>query len=79
MKPRCFNRPPFADTVTVQDGWSETLVLDTLLGEVKTRVPKMIEIPDPMSKDCQQHGPKGEATLHGWDCEGCRWKPATSA
>lgn len=70
--PACFNRPPFSDTVAVQDGWCAQLL--PFAG--KTRVPRMITIPDPMSKGCQQHGPKGEATLHGWDCRGCRWKPA---
>ena len=42
-----------------------------------TRLPRMVEIPDPMSKTCQQHGPMGEATLHPekWDCAGCMWKP----
>lgn len=65
MKPRCYNRPPFKDTVEVQLGW----------GPNCTRA--MAHISDPMSKGCQQHGPLGEATLHPeqWACDGCRWKP----
>lgn len=70
MKPRCFNREPYRDTVEVRDGWE-----DVCVGGYWIRAPRIIEIPDPMSKGCQQHGPKGEAKLHGWDCEGCRWKP----
>lgn len=71
-KPACFNRPPFKDTAIVQDGWYWQIL--PFVG--KTRIPHMTEIPDPMSKGCQQHSPLGEATLHGWDCDGCRWKPA---
>lgn len=73
MKPRCHNRPPFNDTVQVQDGWYGQIL--PFVG--KTRIPHMVEIPDPMSKDCKQHGPMGEATLHPeqWACDGCEWKP----
>ena len=73
MKPSCYNRPPFKDTATVRDGWRPFWVKDshTLYS------PLVIDVPDPMSKTCQQHGPMGEATLHPekWDCEGCCWKP----
>lgn len=69
--PNCYNRPPFKDTVQVQDGWASYA---PAFGFV-TQLRKMKTIPDPMSKGCQQHGPLGQATLHGWDCEGCRWKP----
>lgn len=64
-KPRCHNRPPFKDTIQVQDGW----------GFDGFRF--MVELPDPMSKGCQQHGVMGEATLHPeqWACDGCSWKP----
>lgn len=64
--PNCYNRPPFKDTVEVQDGWSPIYNADGYTRNMKT-------IPDPMSKGCQQHSPLGEATLHGWDCAGCRW------
>lgn len=74
--PSCYNRPPFKDTVCVQDGWH---AYTEWVGwnEIKTRLPRMVEIPDPMSKTCQQHGQMGEATLHPekWDCAGCCWKP----
>ena len=65
-KPDCHNRPDYADTVTVQDGWRT---------DVDTRAPIMRIIPDPMSKGCQQHSPHGAATIYGWDCAGCRHLP----
>ena len=61
-KPACYNRPPFAASRLVQDGWN-------LVGGRNT-----IEIPDNMSKGCQQWGELGEARLKGWDCAGCKWK-----
>lgn len=75
--PNCHNRPPFGDTVIVQDGWVLEMILNEHGEPVRTRLPRMVEITDPMSKGCQQHGSKGEATLHPgeWDCDGCRWKP----
>ena len=63
MKPSCYNRPDFQQFAQVQNGWT------------RDGCRHMIEIVDPMSKGCQQHGPLGEATLHGWDCAGCRHKP----
>lgn len=72
MKPNCYNRPPYKETRIVQDGWTSPIGNMTAIVS-----PKMVEIADPMSKGCQQHGPLGEATLHPerWDCAGCRWKP----
>ena len=67
-KPDCHNRPDYADTVEVQDGWRRA-------GD--TRAPIMRTIPDPMSKTCQQHSPHGAATLYGWDCAGCRHLPVS--
>lgn len=58
-KPKCFNRPAYKDTITAQDGWSE---------DGRRR---MVERPNRMSKECQQHTAHGEATIWGWDCEGC--------
>lgn len=77
MKPNCYNRQAFKDTVIVQDGWIYEVVEIGPSGTMRTRKPRMVEILDPMSKGCQQHGPKGEATLYPeqWDCDGCRWKP----
>lgn len=69
-KPNCYNRPPYKDTVYVQDGWIAPNPTSM------TRIASMKLIPDPMSKDCKQHGPNGAATLYGWNCDGCRWKPA---
>ena len=68
-KPSCYNRPPFASSRLVQDGWK----LGELFG-ITTRTPERLMIPDNMSKTCQQWGPLGEARLKGWDCAGCRWK-----
>lgn len=70
MNPPCHNRPPFQDSRLVQDGW-ELVNLDGAM----TQMPVMKLIPDEMSKGCQQHGPLGEATLRGLDCDGCKWKP----
>lgn len=77
MRPRCHNRPPFKDTVIAQDGWVYEIVRLLGGGEAQTRSPIVKEVPDPMSKECQQHGASGEATLHpeDWDCAGCVWKP----
>lgn len=69
-KPSCFNRPPIKASRVVQDGW-----FDAVVDGQATHLPRMVEIPDPMSKGCQQHSPLGEATLHGWDCTGCQWAP----
>lgn len=66
-KPACFNRPAFKNTVVVQNGWTDD-------GRRN-----MVEIVDPMTKTCQQHGPLGEATLHGWDCAGCAHAPEKPA
>lgn len=76
MKPNCYNRQAFKGAVIVQDGWINGAEIFSGVG-VCTRKPRMVELPDPMSKGCQQHGPKGEATLYPeqWDCGGCRWKP----
>ena len=54
----------------MQDGWTSPIGNMTAIVS-----PKMVEIADPMSKGCQQHGPLGEATLHPerWDCAGCKW------
>ena len=75
MKPSCYNREPFSDTVTVQDGW----LMDRLMrlddeNHLQTRLPRMVTIPDQMSKGCASIKPPfGEAIVQGWDCSGCRW------
>ena len=62
MKPNCYNRAPYKSTAMAQDGWTED----------GRRI--VVEVPDNMSKGCQQWGAKGEARIHGWDCDGCRWR-----
>ena len=69
-KPSCYNRPAYKDSIFVQDGWKKAKA-----GKAIIRLPLMKLIPDPMSKNCQQWGPMGEAKLKNWDCQGCRWKP----
>lgn len=70
MKPTCYNRPAFLDRRTVQDGYERPI------GNMSAViVPRMVTIDDPMSKGCQQWGRLGEARMHGWDCDGCKWKP----
>ena len=75
MKPTCYNREPYTDTVTVQDGWTpERLMYLNDWSAVSTRLPLMATIPDPMSKGCASIKPPfGEAIVQGWDCSGCRW------
>jgi hypothetical protein len=60
----CYNRKPLRRTVLAQDGW---VYLKTHPGFV-TRMPKMVRLPDPMSKDCQY-------SIHTVDpkCAGCKW------
>ena len=76
-KPDCHNRPDYADTLTVQDGWEEVRITTNLGRVIDSRVPIMKTIPDTMSKTCQQHSPHGAATLYGWDCAGCRHLPVS--
>lgn len=83
MKPNCYNRQAFKATVIVQDGWKDVILKEMAIAggdALATRLPLMVELPDPMSKGCQQHGQKGEATLHPeqWDCDGCQWKPVAT-
>jgi hypothetical protein len=40
----CFDRAPLKSRVMVQDGWNQS-------GD--TRTPRMVIIPDPMTKTCQ--------------------------
>lgn len=63
MKPACYNRPDYQTHTLAPIGWTED----------GRRITAYIQ--DPMSKQCQQHSDKGEATIHGWDCDGCRHKP----
>ena len=61
----CFDRAPLAALAFVQDGW--------IPYEYYSRIARMVEIPDPMTKSCQyqaddKYGDKG--------CIGCKWKEA---
>lgn len=51
----CYDRPPFKNKVMVQDGWYD--MTDHYNNEAKsfrvTRMPKMVVIDNPNSKDCQ--------------------------
>jgi len=56
----CYNRETLKTTVIVQEGW--------IMKEF-TRLPKMIRIDDPLSKDCQY-----SKLTDDKKCEGCKWK-----
>lgn len=68
----CYNRPDTPDTVIVQDGWIHADIGDPQRDGARTltRVARMVEIPDPMSRDCKH------ALLSPDDrqCAGCRWQ-----
>ena len=57
----CFNREALSPTILVQSGWTVKMI-----NCVFTRLPVIIEIVDPMSKDCQYQ------KLHK-DDDGCKW------
>lgn len=57
----CHNREQPADRVYVQDGW----YMDG------TR--RMVDIPDPMTKDCRYAAHGYAASDPG--CSGCKWMP----
>jgi len=53
----CFNRAPFKESMKVQDGW---------IDYCNSRMPKMIDVPFRMSKDCEyQKHDKYNAALTG--------------
>lgn len=67
MSHGCFNRAPLQTAVWHQDGWLKS---QTELGKV-TRLPRMVQRPDPMSKNCnyQQHDKYADP-----GCVGCKHK-----
>lgn len=66
---RCNNaRRPRPD-VLVQDGWESVRSRSCEEG-VTSREPRMVEIPDPMTKDCRYSADGYAATDPG--CTGCR-------
>lgn len=54
----CFDRKPLATRAVVQDGW---------YSDGTTRYPKMIPIPDPMTKSCQY-----DRSVNDLGCSGCK-------
>lgn len=69
----CFNGPEPKAMVIVQDGWlcTHLAAKGSPTGKREmTRLPRMIEIPDPMSKDCKH----AQLTPDDPKCAGCRWK-----
>lgn len=65
----CHNRPPKPKTVTVQDGW-----IAYHIGGHVSRLPRMIEIPDPMSDDCHYDKARSDN-----GCIGCIHMPEKKA
>lgn len=58
----CNGRAPLADTAVVQDGWTSD------------NRRQMVDIPDPMTKDCQYRKDVLSKTDKG--CDGCPWRDA---
>lgn len=69
-KPRCWNRAPFADLQHPGDADR---------GIAPTVWPHRMSADCGSWKDVQDYrdgkGPTPHPVRHGWDCEGCRWKP----
>lgn len=63
----CYNRAPFKNTVMVQDGYESGR---TPKGAI--RIPHMVEIPDPMSRDCKYDMRDTDPS-----CMGCKWVDST--
>lgn len=56
----CYDRPPFRDTLSVQDGWT------------KSGTKYTVEIPFRMDQECQyRHTQLGKADP---GCVGCKWR-----
>jgi len=58
----CFDRAPLKTRVMVQDGWN-------YIGD--TRTPRMVIIPDPMTKTCQY---QADDKYSDPQCVGCKHK-----
>lgn len=61
----CHNRPPLSNTAIVQSEWFEEW---SFMADEMTRTPLMIEITDPMTKDCQYQKLKKDDPK----CAGCK-------
>ena len=75
MKPRCYNRPDYQDSVRLQDGSYLTSAYVIGDGYRPVQARREVVIPDHMSKTCQQWGEFGEARRMNWECDGCRHDP----
>jgi hypothetical protein len=74
----CFNRPPTPPTMLAQDGWIEVGLHpnDSPTGRrERVRLPRMVEIPDLMSRDCKHQ----MLTPNDPKCAGCCWKTTEKA
>lgn len=69
VHPKCYNRKDYHETLTVQDGW----LYNPELGLERTKLPRLVTIPNAMTKHCQQWGSYGAGRLYKWDCRGCRF------
>lgn len=67
----CFDRPPFAQTLRVQDGWQES---------GPSRVPVMKTIPFRMTPECvygkdtSEDARRGRLGAFDARCAGCKWQ-----
>lgn len=66
----CFDRPPYRAELAVQDGWLPIDATD----HVKSRLPRIVTVPVPMTKDCQY-----SKTTPDVRCDGCRWRHQEAA
>ena len=60
----CFNRAPLETRVIVQDGW---------IDDDHTRMPLMVNWPDPMTKTCNY---QADDKYNDPQCQGCKHKEA---
>jgi hypothetical protein len=71
----CHNRAPFAETMRIQAGWSES---------GPTRFPAMKEIPFRNSRECvygkdvSEDARRGKLGAFDPGCAGCGWKAETA-
>lgn len=71
QRPPCYNHAPYKDTIIVPDGWLTYELPDGKMVEFR----KVKEIPNRMSRECQQWREFGEAKRLNWNCDGCKHDP----
>jgi hypothetical protein len=75
----CFDRPPFASTMVVQDGYEP---LPPNGSPLLPRVPRMVEIPFRMTPGCvygqdvSEDASRGSLGAYDPGCAGCSWRKA---